>query len=231
MRHGDCHGTAVARSGRGSNSEQLRGHTFVCFNHKNKGKEACGAGLYVRRDEVEHEVRKWLERDAAEGVDNAPSVPHQRTSPADPRVSAAVERARMQVELAKVDAALDRLVTDHAMDPEKYPADTFARVRDQLAGKKGDLVKRMQSLAAVEATPTREHFRPLVVGLVAEWETLQPIERNAVLRQLLRRVVITSRKSDDGARWRLVRAYEFHPRVGARPLGRGPLEQKSRRRA
>ncbi|MFF7234439.1 recombinase family protein [Streptomyces sioyaensis] len=211
MRHGHCRGTVVARSGRGPNGEQVRGHTFVCFNHKNKGKEACAPGMYVRRDEVELEVFRWLEEKAAEGVDNAPSLPHQRTAPADPQALAAEERARTQADLAKIDAALDRLITDHAMDPDKYPADSFARVRDQLLGKKGAFVKHLQTLADVEATPSQEQFRPLVVGLVDEWETLKPIEKNALLRQLIRRMVIHTRKSDQGARWRLEREYEFHP--------------------
>ncbi|MGW7197260.1 recombinase family protein [Streptomyces chryseus] len=208
---GNCRGTAVARSGRGPNGEHVRGHTFVCSNHKIQGKGACPTGLYVRRDEVEREVVKWLKREAADGIDNAPSVPHQRTAPQDPRAQAAKERAHTLAELAKVDAALDRLVTDHAMDPEKYPADTFARVRDQLAGKKGDLVKDLQALSEVEATPHREEFRPLVVGLIEEWDTIMPIEANALLRQLIRRVVITARKSDEGARWKLERTFEIHP--------------------
>ncbi|MEV6073996.1 recombinase family protein [Streptomyces sp. NPDC052069] len=212
MRHDHCRGTVVARSGRGPNGEQVRGHTFVCFNHKNKGKSECAPGLYVRRDEVEAEVFTWLEKNAADGIDTAPSVPHQRTAPADPRAKAAEERAYTVAEIAKVDQALDRLVTDHAMDPEKYPADSFVRVRDQFMGKKRDLQKHLQTLADVEATPTREQFRPLMVGLLEEWKkSIDPVEKNAILRQLLRRIVIRSRKSEQGAKWKLEREYEFHP--------------------
>ncbi|MET8399614.1 recombinase family protein [Streptomyces sp900116325] len=212
MRHGNCRGTAVARSGkRGPDGKTVRGHTFVCYEQKFKGKSACPDGLYVRRDEVEAEVLRWLKKEAAEGVDTAPAVPTQRTAPEDPRAHAARERAHTLAELAKLDAALDRLVTDNAMDPDKYPADTFARVRDQLLGKKGHLVKTLQSLAEVEATPDREQFRSLVVGLVEEWETILPVERNAILRQVLRRMVVHTRKSDQGAQWRVEREFEFHP--------------------
>ncbi|MFE2043202.1 recombinase family protein [Streptomyces sp. NPDC059477] len=210
-RCGHCRGTAVARSGRDPEGGWIRGHTFVCYNHKNKGKSACGPGLYVRRDEVEREVRDWLARDVAQGIDQAPAVPVQRTAPPDPRAQAAESRARTQAELAKIDDALDRLVTQHALDPEKYPEDTFARVRDQLLGRKGALVKDLQSLAEVEATPDRADFRPLVVGLLAEWDTIMDVEKNALLRQVIRRVVMTGAKSQEGAQWRLNIAYEIHP--------------------
>ncbi|MET7450647.1 recombinase family protein [Streptomyces sp. NPDC005574] len=211
-RCGHCRGSAVARSGRApKGGGWIQGHTFVCFNHKNKGTSACPPGLYVLRDEVEEEVRDWLARDVAEDVDNAPAVPAQRTAPPDPRRQAAETRARLQAELAKIDAALDRLTTDHVLDPDKYPADTFARVRDQLLSRKGELVEGLQAVADDEATPDRADFRPLVVGLLAEWETISNVEKNAFLRQLIRRVVITSTKSDQGAKWALSREYEIHP--------------------
>ncbi|MEU5136731.1 recombinase family protein [Streptomyces californicus] len=214
MRHGHCRGTTVARSGRAPDGGYIPGHTFVCFNHKNKGKSACEPGVYVRRDEVEVEVRKWLAENVAEEIDTAPSLPEQRTAPTsapDPRARLVEERARTEAEIARIETALDRLVTENAMDPDKYPADSFSRVRDQFLGKKGDLVKHLQSLSEVEATPTREEFRPLIVGLMAEWEALHAVEQNAMLRRLLRRIVINSRKSDQGAQWSLVRTYEFHP--------------------
>ncbi|MFK0297336.1 recombinase family protein [Streptomyces sp. NPDC090442] len=210
-RCGHCRGTAVARSGRAPAGGWIRGHTFVCFNHKNKGKSACGPGLYVRRDEVEKEVVNWLARDVAAEIDAAPTVAVEGAPLPDPRARAAEERARVQAELAKTDAALDRLVTDHALDPDKYPADTFARVRDQLTGKKGALINDLEALAEAESAPARADFRPLAVGLLAEWKSILPVERNAILRQLLRRIVVTTTKSDQGAQWRLDAAYEFHP--------------------
>ncbi|MEV7774423.1 hypothetical protein [Kitasatospora sp. NPDC086791] len=38
--------------------------------------------------------------------------------------------------------------------------------------------------------------RPLVVGLMAEWDTLLVEERNAIIRKLIRRVALV-RKSED----------------------------------
>lgn len=215
-RCGHCRGSAVSRSGRAKKGSAdaepfLRGHTFVCYNHKNKGKSACPKGLYIRRDELELETRNWLAREHADGVDAAPGIPVQRSMPPDPQAIIAQERAHTNAELAKIEAALDRLVTDNALYPDKYPADSYARVRDQLTGKKGALVHHLQSLAATENTPTREEFRPLVRGLLAEWDTISGVELNAILRQLLRRVVVTSSKTTEGARWALERTFQFHP--------------------
>ncbi|MFJ7411622.1 recombinase family protein [Streptomyces sp. NPDC098077] len=213
MRHGHCRGTTVARSGRNPKGGYIPGHTFVCFNHKNKGKSACEPGVYVRRDEVEAEVLRWVADCVAGDIDKEPKRPSQRTAPPDPRARLIVERSRTEAELAKIEGALDRLVTDYAMDPDKYPADTFGRVRDQLLGKKGDLVEHLKSLSEVDAAPTRDEFRPLMAQLLLAWEAdiMHPVEKNAMLRRLLRRIVINSRKSNDGARWSLIRSYEFHP--------------------
>lgn len=234
-RCGHCQGTSVARSGRAPGGGYFPGHTFVDpavqgpFNHKNKGKSACGPGLYVLRDDVEKEVRNWLAREVADDIDNAPAVPVQRTAPPDPRKEAAEAKAGKQRELAKINAAIDRLVTQHALDPEKYPEDSFARVRGQLLGEKTELVKELESLEEVEATPDRADFRPLVVGLLAEWDTISHIEkRHPASAHAAHR--------DDGHQERRGRTMapehrlRDSPRVGARPLGR-PLEHEQCRHA
>ncbi|MEU2759353.1 recombinase family protein [Streptomyces sp. NPDC007094] len=214
MRHGHCRGTTVSRSGRAANGGWIRGHTFVCFNHKNKGKSACEPGVYVRRDEVEAEVVQWLADNVADDIDNAPSLPAQRTTPdtaPDPRARLIEERALTEAELAKIEAGLDRLVSDYALDPDKYPADSFGRVRDQLLGQRGALLAHLQSLSEVEDAPTQQEFKPLMADLLSAWEAMHPVEANALLRRLLRRIVINARKSEEGARWSWVRSYEFHP--------------------
>lgn len=229
-RCGHCRGSAVARSGRApGGAGWIPGHTFVCFNHKNKGVSACPPGLYVLRDEVEKEVRDWLAADVAQEIDDAPAFPAQRTAPPDPRTQAAEARARVQAELAKINAALDRLTTDHVLDPDKYPADIFARVRDQLLERKSALVQDLQLVADDESTPDRADFRPLVRGLLAEWDTVTSAEVNAILRQLIRRVVITSTKSGEGARWRLNLSYEIHPVWEPDPWADRPADQQSKR--
>ncbi|MEU1020218.1 recombinase family protein [Streptomyces sp. NPDC005898] len=209
LRHGYCrfHMSAASYT---SHGEQLRGHLLVCSRHKYANRIDCPKGISVKREFVEGEVLTWLKREAAPGIDATPSVPAQRGELVeDPRARAQRERARLQVELTKVEGALDRLVMDNAMNPEKYPADSFARVRDQFAGQRGTIIKAMAELGEAEATPTREEFVPLMLGLVEAWEHMQPIEKNALLRQLVRRVVCHDIRTE-GSRWIETRV-EVHP--------------------
>ncbi|MEU4178158.1 recombinase family protein [Streptomyces sp. NPDC026589] len=213
IRHAECRGFGAARTGRvpGTGGQFANGWAFVCGARRAKGKGECEQGLYVRRDEVERETLDWLRREVADDVDTATGIPVQRTAPTDPRAALTTDRARTQAELKTVEDGLDRLVMDYTLNPQKYPSDSYARVRDELTKQKVKITKYLQSLAAVEEMPTRAEFRPLIVGLLAEWETISPVEQNTFLRQVLRRVVISSRKSDTGARWKVVRSYAFHP--------------------
>lgn len=208
LRHGYCrhHMSAASATHAG---QQIRGYWYVCSHNKHVSRVGCPRGINVKREQVEAEVLDWLAREAAAGVDAAPSVPGQRAAPENERARVQRERARLQAEVQRLDAALDRLVMDQAMDPDRYPEGTFERVRDQLLGRKSAVVRDLSGLGEVEAMPVREELTPLVVGLVEEWETLQPIERNAILRQLIRRVVCYDSRRDD-SRWVTVRT-EVHP--------------------
>lgn len=206
-RCGNCRGTAVARS-----SRRGRGDTLICYNHKNKGHGACEQGLYVDRVKVEAALLDWLRREVADDLDALPPSPDTgRVEAVDPAARIAQQRTRIQAEIAKVEAALDRLVTDHVMNPEKYPAETFERVRDQLAGRKAALLGELGNLSAVEETPRREAVVSLAVGVVEEWETLEPRARNAILKELVRRIVCTARKVGRGKTGRLDVSFEVHP--------------------
>ncbi|APD18778.1 serine integrase [Streptomyces phage Raleigh] len=209
LRHGYCrhHMSAASYTYKG---EQMRGRNLVCSRNKHTSKVECPKGINTRRDYVEREVKKWLEREAAPGIDASPRLPVQRTEPTeDPRARAQRERARLQVDLTKVEKALDRLVMDNALNPEKYPADSFARVRDQLAGQRGSIMNAMNELGEVEATPTREEFVPLIANLIEAWDLMEPIEKNALLRQIVRRIVCHDIRTE-GSRWIEVRV-EVHP--------------------
>ncbi|MEW9519288.1 hypothetical protein [Streptomyces tubercidicus] len=46
-------------------------------------------------------------------------------------------------------------------------------------------------VAAVETTPHRADYEALIVGTMDEWPTLLVKEKNALLKQLARRVVFT----------------------------------------
>ena len=210
LRHGYCHHHMSAASTTTRKGEQLRGHWLVCSRHKHANRLDCPKGINVKREKIEADVLAWLAREAAPGVDAAPSVPGPRPATEDdPQARALRERVQLQAELDKIEKAIDRLVTGYAMDPDKYPEDSFERVRDKLTAQRAELTTRLRHLAKEEDLPQREKFQPLVVGLLDEWETLTVVERNAILRQLIRRVVVHDVRNEKG---RIVETRtEVHP--------------------
>lgn len=210
VRHGLCrhHLSHASDSGR-HDGKNVRGHYLICSQYKHRSKEACPQNINARRVDVEAEVLKWLTKEAAPAIDAAPATEQAAVAVIDERAVAARERARLQAELSKIDKAIDRLVTDYALDPDKYPADSFARVRDQLTGKKGSITAELNKIAEVEAAPTAESLRPIVVGLVAEWHTLLVGEKNALLKQVARRVVVSY--ADDGKKRNRGIIVQVHP--------------------
>ncbi|MFB7029624.1 MULTISPECIES: recombinase family protein [unclassified Streptomyces] len=196
-RHGSCRSHLSHASYRTDDKQQVRGYWLVCGLNKSATKSAC-IGVNVKREQVEKDVREWLAREIAEDVDALLVDVRGATSSADPKVSAVRERARLNAELKRVDAAMDRLVMDNAMNPDKYPADAFTRVRDKLMEEKKSLTGQLGRIGEVGALPVKEDYRELLVGLLAEWDTFLPIERNSMLQQVIRRVVCYDTRNADG---------------------------------
>jgi DNA invertase Pin-like site-specific DNA recombinase len=201
MWHGRCRFHASAASG-SSKGEQVRGKWYVCSRHKHANRLDCPKGLHASREAVEAEVKEWLRTEVAPDVDAVPPmIPQQGKAPAeDPRDRAKRERAHLQRELTRIEAALDRLVEEHALDPEKYPGDSFARVRDKLLGRKGTLVAELNKLGEPDGKelPKREDFRPLALDLLNLWDVATPAEVNAMLSQVIRRVALYDDRDADG---------------------------------
>ncbi|MFG3037816.1 recombinase family protein [Streptomyces sp. NPDC048330] len=216
--HGHCRGTAVFRNDRVRSGENkgtpIRGHHLVCSNNKMQGKSACEPGLYLLRTEAEKNVLQWLADKVAEDVDAlVPEPRKERTPEADPRARTIQDRARIEAQIARLDAAINRLVVDNAMDPEKFPEGAFESARNQLVKSKGEALDDLKKLAEVEAIPTREKFRPLMVGLLEEWKTFSNEERNAMLRQVIWRVAMTTTPAPERiGRNTLVATFEVHPK-------------------
>ncbi|MEU7046072.1 recombinase family protein [Streptomyces varsoviensis] len=208
-RHELCrhHLSAASDSGR-QDGKNVRGHYLVCGQYKHRGKKACPQNINARRLDVEAEVFAWLAKEAAPAIDAAPAT-EQAAAVIDERAAAARERVRLQVELREMDKAIDRLVTNFALDPRKFPADSFERVRDQLTEKKDAITAELNKVVQVEAAPTAEDFQSLVVGLVEEWDTLLAEEKNALLKQVVRRVVVGY--ADDGKKRNRGLVVELHP--------------------
>ncbi|MFJ3867870.1 recombinase family protein [Streptomyces nigra] len=205
LRHTTCRGSLAANAAQRLIDGQLvsvPGWSYRCSRRTVAGPAGC-EGVWIKRDEVEREVAAWLEREAAGDIDAAPSIPQPRTAPRDERADAARERARLQAEADKLAQALVNLRTDRAMNPDDYGPGEYEAARDRIRGQQAANTAAMERVAVVESTPHRADYEPLIVGLVAEWSTLQPRERNAILKQLVRRVAV--RGTDDGP------AVEVHP--------------------
>ncbi|MGW0756162.1 recombinase family protein [Streptomyces sp. NPDC002814] len=199
LRHGRCrhhmsHASDTRKIG------QVAGFWLVCSRNKNVSKIACPKGINVKREQVEDDVFDWLGREGiAADIDAAPATPAEDTAPkVDPKQIAQRQRANLARELKTIDAAIDRMVEESALDPQKYPGDSFERVKTKFLGRKGKLLKELSDLGEVETTPAREDFKELIVGLLAEWESFQPIEKNAMLLQIVRRVVCYDNRDADG---------------------------------
>lgn len=196
-RHARCRAHLGHASYSTDKKEQVRGYWLVCGLRKSAGKSACD-GINVKREQVEDAVRDWIKDEFAEEVDALPPGEAKASPREDPETAATRERARLTAEVKRVDAAMDRLVMDSAMNPEKYPADSFARVRDQLAADRAKLLARLDAMGKAEATPTKEQYKGLLIGLLAEWKSFHPVERNAMLRQVVRRVACYDVRDADG---------------------------------
>lgn len=202
VRCGTCRGgIGAVHYGRGD--KRVRGGGYQCTRYTKGGKSMC-PGCWIRRATVEEKLLEWLAREAAQGIDTAPSVPQQRPSVQNERRRAARERARLQGEHQQYADALKRLVMDVAMYPDKYPAGAFEAARDELTARQENVAAQIARTQEIEDQPVAEDFRPLMVGVMEEWEVLLPAEANALLRQLLRRVVIN--RTGRGTA-----TFEFHP--------------------
>ncbi|HEY8979806.1 MAG TPA: recombinase family protein, partial [Streptomyces sp.] len=211
--HGNCRFSAGMSSSTEKN-RQVHGSLVVCSRHKNGNRIDCPKGINVSRKRVEVDVKKWLRTEVAEAVDALEDSLEKEGegNSQDPREQGKRERAYLQRELLKIEAAIDRLVEQNALEPDKYPGDSFERVRDKLLSRKGILIAELGEQDEEEKhgeLPQRESFRPLVVGLLKEWDLLTTIEANALLRQVIRRVVIYDERDEEGTlvSWKTV----IHP--------------------
>ncbi|MER8042554.1 recombinase family protein [Streptomyces sp. NPDC094032] len=205
MSHARCRFAASHGSGTDPvTKEQVRGRWVVCSRNKHANRIDCPKGLNVERAQVEADVKAWLTRNVVDALDALPTVPEQQgreTKAEDPRERAQRERASLQRELVRIDAALDRLIEENALEPDKYPGDSFARVRDKLLARKGALtidLNKTKGTEEQEAMPTKKDVRPIVVGLLAEWDLLTAVEVNALLQQVIRRVTLLDHRSPEG---------------------------------
>nr|WP_234340417.1 recombinase family protein [Streptomyces sp. TP-A0875] len=191
MRCGTCRGDAAATSAR-RKGEQIRGYAYMCSARSHAGTTICPLGVWVQRAVVEDEVRTWITRELAADVDATPSTPRPTPVPViDERTIAARERARLQAEADKLSAALVNLRVDRAANPDDYGPGEYEAARDRIRTQQHANRAAMEQVAAVETTPHRADYVPLMLDLHDAWDHMNVQEVNRILRQAVRRVVVT----------------------------------------
>lgn len=170
------------------NGRNVSGYAYRCSLRAKAGATAC-EGVLVPREIVEREVRAWLKREAAAGIDDAP--PAERTPErnlADEQAAAMRARVRAQAEVDKQRQALARLRAEHAANPDDFGEGEYDEAADVIRAKRAEAQALLDSIPDAEPLPDRAEFEPLLEGTVAEWKTLNTRERNMILRKLIRRV-------------------------------------------
>ncbi|MFI9624519.1 hypothetical protein [Streptomyces sp. NPDC052042] len=109
----------------------------------------------------------------------------------------------------KLQDGLARLQADRAVNPDDYPPGVYEAARDRIKAQRKTVEQLLARTAVIEATPDVSDYEPLIVGLLDEWDTINPGERNGILRQLLRRVAV-HRVEREGYK-RATNRIEFHP--------------------
>jgi site-specific DNA recombinase len=194
LRCGQCRGTTPAKSAwrgpKGHKAHHL-GYLYACGRRAVTSTHGC-AGVSVNRHVVEKEVLDWLAREAAPGIDAAPAtpLPEARTPLEARRADAARERERLQGEADKLSEALTNLRVQRAADPEEWAAGEYQAARDRIRERQAWVLAALERASAVESEPIREDYVPIAKGLLAEWDTLDVSDRNAMLRTLIRRVAL-----------------------------------------
>jgi DNA invertase Pin-like site-specific DNA recombinase len=164
-------------------------HWMACSISRDRGPAVCDAPKH-RRVDMEQKVLDWVMRLAAE-IDHAPVadvVPAQRVD---------ADRARENAErdVQRLERAIKRHLRAYALaaddDPEGSLEEEFRITLSDLRREKEAAAK----LLAVERDSHAEEAERaaavrVAIGLVAEWPTLEPAEKNALLRQVIDRAVV-----------------------------------------
>jgi site-specific DNA recombinase len=209
--HGHCRHNLQANTAwiRG---EHVPGYTYRCPYAAATTRTGC-PGVYINRATLEQHVRDWL---AAERLSDAAGAIEADAPAADPRVHHARERARLEDELAKVTSALGRLAADRAIDPDAMPPEVYAAARRRIAERESALRAVLDRAVQAEAAPQRADYGPAIATVADLWVTATDRERNAMLRTVIRRVVV-HRVERPGAR--ASARIEVHPMWDPDPWG------------
>lgn len=191
VRHDECRGTAPLQSAlRKVDGElvSIRGHHYMCGKRGVTGTHGC-VGVYAARAEVEDRVHQWLMAMAPD-IDAAPGSPPPRDPAVDQRAAAARDRARLEGEAAKQQQALANLRADRALNPDEYGPGEYEAALGRIRQQQAATTAALERISVVELTPRLADYEPVIVSLAQEWPLLSAAERNGLLKQLARRVVL-----------------------------------------
>lgn len=176
------------------------------------------SGVTGTGSDLQHLVLLFL-ADVADGVDRAAPAPVRTLTQPD---QTAV-RARLTAEHDQAQAALTRLVMDYARHPERYPAAAFDAARAALEVDCTHALAELAKLAPEPALlPTMADLRPLVEGVLPEWETIDVQGANVFLRKVVREIRVYPRQRRTGTWARVVPVWE--PLDAVDPGPTDPLE-------
>lgn len=103
--------------------------------------------------------------------------------------------------------------------------------RQTILKQKEAVTVALEPAPQVAARPDRAELVPLAVGLLDEWDMLEPSEANGILRSLIRRLVITrGAKGRKGAEGSGQTRIEIHPLWEPDPWPEPPTGPGRRRR-
>ncbi|MET9253788.1 recombinase family protein [Streptomyces sp. NPDC003717] len=201
VRHDACRGGTSMTSNRWTNAAgeviNLNGYAYRCSKRAASGGTGC-EGIWLPRKAVEAEVEKWLMDEGARGIDTAPPTENTSEPKVDERALAQEARAKLTADYETAEAALTRLIMDQAENPDKYPEGAFERARDTYVKRQKRIKRDLGKLKEAAEAPRRSDFDRLVVGIAAEWKSFNTTERNAMIKQLARRVVLSRKKDENG---------------------------------
>ncbi|MFE4295038.1 recombinase family protein [Streptomyces sp. NPDC056647] len=144
--------------------------------------------VYTKRVHVEREVFRWL-LDVRDEIDAIIAgrivIPQPRRDP-----GTAVTRKRLEKEISKLIAGLDRATEGNVMG--KIPDDTYVRTRDRLTAQRQEKEKQLVALGPEEPAtlPSPRDHHETVLGLIKEWDTISVAAKRVTLATLIRRVEV-----------------------------------------
>lgn len=215
--HGHCRHNLTANTA-WIKGEHVAGYTYRCPYAAATTRTGC-PGVYINRAALEQQVRAWLDTERLPAEVGPVMAGTPQPERADPRLHHARERARLEDELAKVTSALGRLAADRAIDPDAMTPEVYTAALRRIAEREAAIRSALDRTVVAEAAPARSDYGPLLAVVADSWDGATPREMNAMLRTVIRRVVV-HRVERLGAR--ASARIEVHPMWDPDPWDDGP---------